>query len=371
MRGEAVRPVVIAAGGTGGHLFPAEALAVELAQRGHRIALMTDARSGAHSAPAFHGRDIYVLKGSGIAGRGVGRAAAGALALAAGTMQARAILGGLDAAVIIGFGGYPSVPPVLGSRLLARRPAVILHEQNAVLGRANRLLARFATRLALGMGSTLRLPGTPASVVTGNPVRPAIAALHGLPYAPPESGGPVHLLVTGGSQGARVFSQAMPAAVALLPPALRARLRLVQQCRPEDIEQVRQDYAALGVAAELSPFFPDIADRLAAAHLVVGRAGAGTVSELAVAGRPALLVPLPGAIDQHQLHNAQAVDAAVIEQPVFERAPQALADALSRAIASPEALAAQAAAMARRGIQDAASRLADLVEQTVAQGIRA
>ncbi len=374
MRGLPVRPIVIAAGGTGGHFFPAEALASELIARGHRIALMTDARSGGLQSAVFTGHETFVLRGAGIAGRGALRAGQAALAMAAGTAQARGILSKLGAGVIVGFGGYPCVAPVLASRMLRQRPAVVLHEQNAVLGRANRALARFADRLALGLGDTTRLPAGLATVLTGNPVRPAIRAMAGLGYAPPDADGPINLLVTGGSQGARVFSDAVPQAIALLPDSLRARLRIMQQCRPEDLDRVRAAYAAQGVQAELAAFFPDMAARLAAAHFVVARAGASTVAELCVVGRPALLVPLPGSIDQHQAQNAAASGAGVLQQATFEANPQALADALAARLPFPAQLAEQAQQVARAGIPDAAARLANLVEhmaQINLQGARA
>jgi len=373
MRGQPVRPIVIAAGGTGGHFFPAEALASELVARGHRIALMTDARSGGLNSEVFAGHETFVLRGAGMAGRGALRAGRAALALAAGTAQARGILSALGAAMIVGFGGYPCVAPVLASRLIARRPAVVLHEQNAVLGRANRALAGFADRLALGMDPTTRLPRRPMTVLTGNPVRLAIRALAGVGYVPPGDDDPINLLVTGGSQGARVFSDTVPQAIALLPQDLRARLRVVQQCRPEDLDRVRAAYAAQSVDAELAVFFPDMAARLAAAHFVVARAGASTVAELGVVGRPALLVPLPGSIDQHQRYNTMGSGADVLEQAAFEAAPQVLADALAARLGSPGLLAAKAQAVARAGIPDAAVRLADLVEQMalVYQGVRA
>ncbi len=374
MRGRPVQPIVIAAGGTGGHFFPAEALASELLARGHRVALMTDARSGGLRSEVFAGQETFVLRGAGIAGRGALQAGQAALALTAGTAQARGILSTLGAAAVVGFGGYPSVAPVLACRLLRRRPVVVLHEQNAVLGRANRALARLADRLALGMAATARLPHGTATVVTGNPVRPAVRVLAGLDYAPPAPDGPVHLLVIGGSQGARVFSDALPQATALLPGALRARLRLVQQCRPEDIGRVRAAYAAQGVDAELSAFFPNMAAQLAAAHLVLARAGASTVAELCVVGRPALLVPLPASIDGHQRANARASGADVLEQAGFEAAPQVLADALAARLSSPALLADAAHKVARAGIPDAAARLADLVEQMTRiphEGVRA
>ena len=373
MRGQPVCPIVIAAGGTGGHFFPAEALASELVARGHRIALMTDARSGGLKSDVFAGHETFVLRGAGIAGRGALRAGQAALALAAGTAQARGILSALGAAVIVGFGGYPCVAPVLASCLIGRRPMVMLHEQNAVLGRANRALARFADRLALSMDGTTRLPRRVTTVLTGNPVRPAICAMAGLGYTLARAGSSINLLVTGGSQGARVFSDTVPRAIALLPEGLRARLRIVQQCRPEDLDRVRAAYAAQGVDATLAAFFPDMAARLAAAHFVVARAGASTVAELCVVGRPALLVPLPGSIDQHQRHNAMASGADVLEQAEFEAAPQVLADALAARLGFPDLLAEKAQAVARAGIPDAAVRLADLVERMALanQGVRA
>ena len=241
MRGPSVRPIVIAAGGTGGHFFPAEALAAELQKRGHRVALMTDARSGALVSEIFGACERHVLRGAGIAGRGTLRAATAALSLAAGTMQARSILGRLEAAALVGFGGYPSVAPVLSTRLLRQPPRVLLHEQNAVLGRANRMLSRYADTLALSFAATERVPTGAHTDVTGNPVRPGIIAVAGAPYAAP--GDEVRLLVLGGSLGARVFSDVVPTALAALPESLRARLRVTQQCRQEDLARVRAAYA--------------------------------------------------------------------------------------------------------------------------------
>ncbi len=349
-----IAPIIIAAGGTGGHFFPAEALAQELIDRGRTVALMTDARSGGLRSAVFEGRDVFVLKGAGLAGRGL--KAVGALAaLAAGTVQARAILARLRPAVIVGFGGYPCVAPVLAAQTMAHKPVVILHEQNAVLGRANRGLARLADRLALGMDDTKRLPAV-TSVVVGNPVRSEIRA--GLPA--PVTGDGFSLLVTGGSLGARVLSDVVPAAIALLPSGLRQRLSVVQQCRAEDLGRVGQAYATLGVAAELAAFFPGMAQRLQNASLVIGRAGASTVAELGVTGRPAILVPLPGAIDGHQLQNALASGAITIEQPDFT--PERLAQELTGLMNDTARLRALGQGIAARGRPDAGARLADLVE---------
>ena len=353
---------VIAAGGTGGHLFPAEALASELVRRGQRVVLMTDARSQAERSPIFAAHERFVLPGAGIAGRGVLRAASASVALAAGVAQARAILARFDVAAVVAFGGYPSVAPVLGARLLRNRPPVILHEQNAVLGRANRFLARQATLLALSFPETTRVPPGAAGLTVGNPVRQAIAALAERGYAPPSEDSKVRLLVLGGSLGARVFSDIVPAAVALLPDALCSRLSVVQQCRAEDLERVRTVYAAYGIDAELSVFFPDIAERLAAAHLVIARAGASTVAELAVASRPAILVPLPGAIDDHQLANANALVAARGASMIAQRdfTPEALAERLAALLATPDLLFHAAAAARKLARPDAAAQLAEL-----------
>jgi UDP-N-acetylglucosamine--N-acetylmuramyl-(pentapeptide) pyrophosphoryl-undecaprenol N-acetylglucosamine transferase len=365
MRGPSVQPIVIAAGGTGGHLFPAEALAAALVARGERVALMTDGRSAAFDSPAFANAERFVLHGSGLAGRGAVRAARGAVALAAGTIQARGLLRRLDAAAVVGFGGYPSVPPLIAARAMLgrRRPATVLHEQNAVLGRANRLLAPRADRLALSYAGTAGVPAGCRTEVVGNPVRPALAALAGQPYPSAEGGAALRLLVLGGSLGARVFADVVPGAVAALPPALRERLVVAQQCRPEDLARVRAAYAEAGVPAELSPFFPDVAGRLATAHLVVARAGASTVAELACAGRPALLVPLPHAIDDHQRANARALEEAgaawLVPQPEF--ASGALAARLTALLGVPAGLARAAASAARLGQPQAAQRLADLV----------
>lgn len=366
MRGPTVRPIVIAAGGTGGHFFPAEALAAELVARGHRIVLMTDARSGGLSSPTFAGRDQYVIRGSGIAGRGLWRGAKAIASLAAGVIQARAVLARIGAASVVGFGGYPCVAPVLAARLLRHRPVVLLHEQNAVLGRANRFLAKRADLLALGFMNTEMIPAGTQTEITGNPVRPAIAALLHTSYIAPTDR--IRLFITGGSLGARVFSDVVPAALRSLPQTLRARLSIVQQTRPEDLERVRAAYISDGIEAELSSFFPDVAARLAAAHLVIARAGASTVAELAVAGRPAILVPLPAAIDDHQSANARALADAggawVVPQPGFTAA--FLAGRLSVLLADPVALAAAAMGARSQARADAASCLADLVEARMA-----
>ena len=360
MRGPAVRPIVIAAGGTGGHFFPAEALAAELVARGHRVALMTDARAAAKLPESFRGREVFVLRGAGIAGRGLRRGLGAVARLAAGTAQARLILRRLDAAAIVGFGGYPTVAPVLALTMMRGAPPVILHEQNAVLGRANRLLCRRAGALALSFEFTARVPAGMPSTVTGNPVRPEITSTV-MPALDDGGDAPIHLLILGGSLGARVFSDAVPTALAGLPLHQRQRLRVTQQCRAEDLSRVGEAYARSGIAAELSPFFADIPARLASASLVIARAGASTVAELAVAGRAAILVPLPGAIDDHQTANARALAATGGAWVLPQTEIHTLRDKLASLLAVPGALAKAGAAARTFARPDAAARLADLV----------
>ncbi|WP_342768033.1 undecaprenyldiphospho-muramoylpentapeptide beta-N-acetylglucosaminyltransferase [Humitalea rosea] len=357
-----MRPIIIAAGGTGGHLSPAEALAAEFAARGQRVILMTDARSIA-ATEHFPCERRVVISGAGLAGRSPWRVLKGAAAMAAGIAQARRVMREVQPAAIVGFGGYPSVPPIFAARMFfpAWHVPVLLHEQNAVLGRANRLLARGHASLALSFQATSRLPVNAHVMVTGNPVRGAIAALHAQPY--PDATGRLKLLVTGGSLGARIFSTLVPAALALLPEALLARIDLTQQVRREDLEAVRATYEALGLSAELSPFLGDMPERLAAAHLVIARAGASTCAELAAAGRPGVLVPLPGSIDDHQAANAAILASAggAIACNQSTLTAEALAETLTRLLDDPARLAAMAAACASLGRPEAAASLADAV----------
>ena len=366
----ATHPIVIAAGGTGGHFFPAEALAAELIRRGYRIVLMTDARSGGLRSAVFADREHFVLQGSGIAGRGAIRAARSVLALAAGIREARRIMRDLRPAVVVGFGGYPAVAPVVAAAFSRPRPAILLHEQNGVLGRANRMLSRWCATLALSLRGTTRVPTATRTEVTGNPVRPDIQALFDAPYTPPDA--KIRLLILGGSLGARVFSDIVPAALVALPEAVRARLSVTQQCRAEDMDRVRAAYDAAGITADLAPFFSDVAVRLGAAHLLIARAGASTVAEIAVAGRPSILVPLPGAIDNHQDANARALSdtgaAWLMPQPAFTAA--ALTERLTGLLTDPAELTHAAQATRGAARPDAAARLADLVEAHMHQEAR-
>lgn len=362
------RPVLLAAGGTGGHLFPAEALARALAARGVAVELMTDDRALKYGVD-FPARALHAVpsatprNGSPIA------KAAAAGQLSRGVLAAWRTIGKIGPRVVVGFGGYPTVPPLIGASI--RAVPIVLHEQNAVMGKANRFLANRAARIATGFPALGRVPDAVAAkaTFTGNPVRPAVIAASQRAMPDLVEGGAISLLVTGGSQGARVMSDIVPAAVALLDGEERARLNIVQQARGEDEARVRDAYAALGMTAEVMPFFTDLPDRMAAAHLVVARAGASTVSELAVIGRGAVLVPFPHALDQDQASNAAALAASgaaiVRDQALFT--PEWLAEELRRVLNDPAALLVRAAAARRDARPDAAERLADLV-LAVAEG---
>jgi UDP-N-acetylglucosamine--N-acetylmuramyl-(pentapeptide) pyrophosphoryl-undecaprenol N-acetylglucosamine transferase len=360
-RASAARTVALAAGGTGGHMFPAEALAGELLHRGIKVALLTD-RRGRSFGDGLGQVSIHQIS-AGTLGGGVVDRAQGALRLAIGLFQARGILARLRPGAVVGFGGYPSVPTMLAASR-AGRPTV-LHEQNAVLGRANRLLAPHAARLAVSFPTVQTFDRIAADriVFTGNPVRPAIAVVGQSLYPAPAPDGPLELLVLGGSQGARVFGRLLPAAMALLPAALRERIRLVQQCRPENLEAARSAYAGMAQPPELAAFFDDVPVRLARAHLVIARAGASTVAELTAAGRPAILVPYPFATDDHQSANARALDAAGGAWLMAECAltPQSLAERLQALLGDPATLSRAAQAARAAGRPDAAARLADMV----------
>ncbi|WP_202911056.1 UDP-N-acetylglucosamine--N-acetylmuramyl-(pentapeptide) pyrophosphoryl-undecaprenol N-acetylglucosamine transferase [Ancylobacter sp. TS-1] len=361
----ATRPlVVLAAGGTGGHLFPAEALAGVLAARGIDVDLATDARA-ARYAGHFPARRIHVLPAETVRGRSPVALARTALTLGLGLARGYRLMRALRPAAVVGFGGYPTVPPILAARL-AGLPTLI-HEANAVMGRANALLASRVTAIATGYPDIFA--GHPLLAAkahhTGNPVRPAVIAAASL-YEAPVEGGPLDLLVFGGSQGARVMSEIVPPAIERLDPVLRARLRVVQQARPEDIEAVRATYDRLGVSVELAPFFADLPARMARAHLVVARSGAMTVAELGVIGRPSVLVPLPGALDQDQLANASALakGGGAVLMPQDHFTPESFAELLGVYAAHPGDLATMAAAARRMGRADAAERLAALVLAT-------
>lgn len=355
--------VVLSAGGTGGHLFPAQALAAELMRRGKTIVVMTDARGTTYDTH-FPGAAIEIVPAATFADRSKLRLMAAPFEILAGILLSLAKLARIKPRAVVGFGGYPSVP-VMFAAIMARLPTAIL-APDAVLGRANRLVANYVKVIAGGLPLVRFLPRDMSKVVyTGNPLRPEVIAQTGARYRAPSPGEPLNLLVFGGSQGARALSEIVPAAIALLPAELRSRLDVVQQCRPDDLESVRTAYVAAGVKAELAPFFRDMPQRMAHAHLVIGRSGVGTVSELAVIGRPAILIPYPFATDDHQTANASVLENAGAAWLLQQR--DLTADKLSALLveifARPDELVKRAAAAASLGKPDAAQRLADIVDR--------
>ena len=354
--------VVLAAGGTGGHLFPAEALARELRDRGYGLALVTDRRGG--GIEGLLGEiDIHRIHAAALSGRGVLRKAGALGQLGLGTLEASRLMRTLRPVVVVGFGGYASVPTMLAAS--RHGAATVIHEQNAILGRANRLLAARADKIATSFEAVAGISPALAPKVTrtGNPVRAAIAALGDEPYPTLAADGPLSLLVIGGSQGAHVFSTVVPAAIALLPAPLRARLRVTQQCREHTLAETRAAYRSLGVEAELATFFAEMPARLARAQLLICRAGASTLAEITAAGRPAMLAPYPFATDNHQTLNARALADAGGGwlMPNASFTAETVAHRLQALFAHPQSLAAAARASRALGEPDAAKRLADMV----------
>ncbi len=372
MSGPTMAPTIaLAAGGTGGHIFPAEALAQALLKRGCRVMLMTDRRGQGFAAlPEV---EVVRLSGSAVLGRSILQKLSALLAILRGSWQARRPLKRGKASAVVGFGGFASVPPALAARSVGL--PLILHEQNAVLGRANRLLAARAVALATAFPEVGAIAAADRLKVrrVGNPVRPAVAALRDLPYPALEADGRIKLLVTGGSQGAKAFDSLVPAAIALLPESMRQRLDLVQQVRGADRDALAARYRELGVFASLAPFFEDLPRHLGDAHLLIGRSGASTVFELAMAGRPGLLIPYPYAADDHQSANGRAFAAAGggWVMPEGEIDAEGLSRQLEQLFSTP-ALLAEAAAKARAFAEPkAAELLADLtLEVAGATGAR-
>ena len=354
--------ILLAAGGTGGHLFPAEALGVALMNRGMRVRLVTDERAIRYSG--LFSKDMFdVVPSETLRGRTPWALARTGAMLAAGGVMSLALMHRLKPRAVIGFGGYPTLPPLLAAKLLGI-PTVV-HDSNAVMGRANKLLSGRVSAIATSLPGVLDHDPQLAAktTATGTPMRPLILAAAAVPFAAPDATGPFRLLVIGGSQGARIMADIVPPAIEKLEPSLWHRLSIVQQVRDEDMSRVRGTYDRLKVNAELAPFFTDLPMRLASSHLVVSRSGAGTVAELAAIGRPSILVPLPGAIDQDQFANAgvlaNAGGAIRIAQADFT--PDRLASEISALVAEPAQLSAMAASARSVGKLDAAERLADLV----------
>ena len=353
--------IVLAAGGTGGHLFPAQALAEELNRRGYVIHLMTDERVRDYGK-SFPAVETHIVRSATLSLSKPWLIPSRALRLYRGYRSATAILQRVRPLAVAGFGGYPSFPPILAASRL--KIPCLVHDQNAVMGRANRMLAKFTDAIA---SSFPNLQGLPASTekkltITGNPVRDVVLTYQAAPYPP---FAPFNLLVFGGSQGAQFFGEFMPKVIAAMSPAERKAIVLTQQVRPENMNQVKALYERLDVACELNPFFLDMPARIAKSHLVICRSGASTIAELGVIGRPAIMVPLPHAIDNDQLRNAESFAAAGAGwvQPQGSLEPTAFAAFLTKLRSQEAQLTNAAAAALGHGKPDAAQRLADLTEK--------
>ncbi|WP_313198676.1 undecaprenyldiphospho-muramoylpentapeptide beta-N-acetylglucosaminyltransferase [Rhizobium sp.] len=352
--------IVLAAGGTGGHLFPAEALGHELRNRGYAVHLVTDSRAE-RFAGKFPADEIHIVPSATFASKNPVAMARTAWTLWRGLRTARKLMARLRPLAVVGFGGYPTVPPLLASTGLGI--PTLIHEQNAVMGRANKALAKRVQAIAGGFLPEGRGEHAAKIVVTGNPVRPPVLDAAKIPYVASRGETPFRLVVFGGSQGAQFFSSAVPTAISLLEPALRERLIVTQQARKEDKDRVTSCFAKLNAPADIAPFFTDMADRLAEAHLVICRSGASTVSELSVIGRPSILVPYPYALDHDQAANAAALVAEGGAQVVAQSdlSPEKLSALLTSAMNEPDRLETMAADAKKAGKPRATEDLADLV----------
>ena len=355
--------ITLAAGGTGGHMVPAHALAAELKARGHGVMLITDDR-GAKIPGLFEDVPTHILPAGRLGGGPIGMLKA-VRSVLAGRRQAKALYREFTPDAVVGFGGYPAFPALLAASSM--KIPTILHEQNAVLGRVNRWVAGDAAAIATAYPEVERLKRAHRNKVelVGNPVRESVARLGTIPFPEFDDTAPLKILVTGGSQGATILGQVVPDALGQLPPKLRHRLQVVQQCRADDIEAVRLRYAALNIPAELLTYIEDMPDRLAEAHLVIARAGASTIAELTAAGRPAILVPLPIATDDHQTVNARemakAGGARMIPQDEFT--PEVLSAQIAAIAGDAQALGNAAERALSVGRPHATKDLADLVER--------
>ncbi len=362
--GDKDRPIALAAGGTGGHMFPAQAFAQELKRRGRRVLLVTDER-GARYAEDFPADERFQISAATPSIGGPVAKGVAALSIAQGLLTALREFRKRRPAAAVGFGGYPSLPAMKAAAF--RGVPYGVHEQNAVLGRANRMLVKGAAFTAQAFPMLEKLPAGVKTVEVGNPVRDAVAAVADTPFPPAGEDDPINILIFGGSQGASIFSQAPVGAIAELPAELRLRLQVTHQAREEDLTRVRGDYALAGVECDVAPFFRDLPRRMAAAHLVISRAGASTVTELSAIGRPSVLVPLAIAMDDHQTGNAHVLSkaSAAIVLPESRFNQDSLGAALSTLLANPGRLLSMAEAAKGRVRKGAAAALADLVEDVV------
>jgi len=360
--------VVLAAGGTGGLVYPAESLAAEMLNRNYRLVLITDCRGDTYGG-VLGDLDTYRVRSSGVAGKSIIAKIKSVPEIAVGVWQAHKILSQLQPNVVIGFGGYASIPTMVAASFGSYKTAI--HEQNAIFGRANRLLAPRVDRVASCFSELEQVPNSVLNkiVESGMPVRTTIIEQRETPYPELNDNSPIHLLVLGGSQGARVLSDVIPDAIINLPSYLKARIHITQQCRPEDLDRVRAQYLGAKINAELSSFFTDVPEQMARAHLIIGRSGASTVAEALVVGRPSIMVPYKYAIDDHQTKNAHAVDEAGAGWLMAEKSFtfESLSNRLENLLSISNTLIKAAARAKASGRPDATKRLADIIEELMTQ----
>ncbi|KAI95372.1 UDP-diphospho-muramoylpentapeptide beta-N-acetylglucosaminyltransferase [Rhodomicrobium udaipurense JA643] len=356
--------IMLAAGGTGGHLFPAQALGEELARRGYEVDLITDTRGTVFGAE-FPARKVYKVAAATFKGHSPIEATKTLGVLGHGFQASYRIMGEAQPRAIIGFGGYPTLAPVLAA--MGRGIPSAIHEQNSVMGQANRFLAPMVKAIACSFENTKYLEGRmlQKARVTGSPLRQSVLALKAIPYRPPSSQAQLNLLIVGGSQGARYLSDILPQALQLLPDQMRDRLFVMQQCREEDIDRVFDTYEGCGIAAELATFFEDLPSKMSNSHLIVARSGATTVAELCALGRPAIMVPLPHAKDNDQLENATRMETAGAGWcfPQATLTPENLAATVRRLFEDPTALVRAATGAHALANYRAVENLADLLEE--------
>ncbi|OYX78075.1 MAG: undecaprenyldiphospho-muramoylpentapeptide beta-N-acetylglucosaminyltransferase [Sphingomonadales bacterium 32-65-25] len=354
---------VLCAGGTGGHMVPAHCLALELMARGHKVHLVTDER-GLRFPGLFPGVPVTKVEAASTGRSGWRSLPQVALSIWKGRSAARKLFKDIHPRAVIGFGGYPALPGLLAG--LSLYLPCLIHEQNAVLGRTNRYLAPRVRAIATSFPRVRRMEGSwqRRAHFVGNPVRPEVLAARDVKFD--ENAVRLKLLVTGGSQGAAVLNRVVPAAVRLLPAAVRANLDITHQGRDEDAQEMLAAYRAAGIEPTIAAYFPDLPAEMASSHIVIARSGASTVAELAVMGRPSILVPLPIATDDHQADNAAALVAAGGAQMIRQQdfTPERLAEALTGWLTDRKGLAEAAAAARAAGHPEAAIRLANLVIAT-------
>jgi UDP-N-acetylglucosamine--N-acetylmuramyl-(pentapeptide) pyrophosphoryl-undecaprenol N-acetylglucosamine transferase len=359
-KGDDKKLILLSAGGTGGHMFPADALAQDLLSRGFRVALATDTRGSKYE---ILNKDSTHILNSAALNSGILSKVKSAMSMGVGYLQARKLIDKLSPSTVVGFGGYPSVPAVYAAQ--KKNIPTIIHEQNAILGKANAFLAPKADRIALSMNDTSSLGESDVvrAIVTGNPVRADIAELYNKPYPAIEQDGPLRIFIMGGSLGASILSEVLPMALAGLPNAQRKRLDIVQQCRKEDIDSVRSVYASAGINAHLETFFDNVPEQLEHAHLIISRSGASTVAEVTAAGRPAIFVPYPHHKDQQQKKNADTVANAggawIMPQDGFTE--EAIIARVETLLQNPQTLFDAAEKSRSCGRPDAARKLGNLV----------